>query len=239
MLTEELHALGLHDAEQDAHGIVMATIPATGRQECPIIAWIAHLDTSPETSGRHVKPVIHHNYDGRDIALPADVSRVIRVADNPELAGLLGKTIVTSDGTTLLGADDKAGIAVVMEAAAHLLAHPEIVHGSIRLCFTCDEEIGHGVDHLDLHKLCAVVAYTLDGGAAANSMVRLSRPIWPSLPSRGSTSIHPSARVEWSMPSGLPVCSWNGCPGRRLHRNPRLTAKVFCTPIAWKAALPK
>src|SRR5262249_2354612 len=130
----------------------------------PTIAWIAHLDTSPETTGHGVRPVVHRNYDGGDIVLPGDPSKVLRVADNPDLARLKGVTLITTDGTTLLGSDDKSGVAVIMEAAGHLLAHPEIPHGPVRVCFTCDEEIGHGVDHLDLEKLGARVAYTLDGG---------------------------------------------------------------------------
>jgi tripeptide aminopeptidase len=179
MLVSELRQIGLADAAADEHGIVMATIPATtglspphprplspeGRGEKgTTIAWIAHLDTSPETSGRNVKPVVHRHYDGRDIVLPGDRSKIIHVSDNPELAALKGSTIITTDGTTLLGADDKAGVAVIMEAAAYLASHPEVPHGPIRICLTCDEEIGHGVDHLDLKKLGASVAYTLDGG---------------------------------------------------------------------------
>ncbi len=164
ILAEELRAFGATDAIQDEHGIVLATIPATVAQDVPAIAWIAHLDTSPETTGRNVQPIVHENYDGRDIVLPGDRSKVIRVSDNPELLRLKGKTLVTSDGTTLLGADDKAGVAVIMEAASELLARPGLPHGPIRICFTCDEEIGHGVDHLDLHELNAVAGYTLDGG---------------------------------------------------------------------------
>jgi tripeptide aminopeptidase len=164
MLVEELRALGLRDTVQDEHGIVQATIPATVKHNAPVIAWIAHLDTSPETTGRNVKPIVHENYDGRDLVLPGDSSKVIRISDNPELLHLKGKTLVTTDGTTLLGADDKAGIAVIMEAAAQLVSRPELPHGPIRICFTCDEEIGHGVDHLDLSKLGAVAGYTLDGG---------------------------------------------------------------------------
>jgi len=167
LLVEELQALGLRDAAQDAHGIVLATVPATVARLAPTTAWIAHVDTSPETSGHNVKPIVHRDYDGCDIVLPGDPRQVIRVRDNPDLAALKGRTIVTTDGTTLLGADDKAGVAVIMEAAAHLAAHPEIPHGPIRVCFTCDEEIGHGVDHLDLAKLGARVAYTLDGGGTA------------------------------------------------------------------------
>lgn len=164
LLADELRAMGVRDVEQDKHGIVMATIPATQSTPAPVIAWIAHVDTSPETTGLGVKPQVHRNYDGNDIVLPGDPSKVLRVADSPELTALIGKTIVTTDGTTLLGADDKAGIAVIMTAAAHLLAHPEVPHGLVRICFTCDEEIGHGVDHLDLNKLGAQVGYTLDGG---------------------------------------------------------------------------
>ncbi len=163
MLTGELRELGLRDAAQDEHGIVLATVPATV-SGAPTIAWIAHVDTSPETSGRNIKPIVHRNYDGNDIVLPGDPSKVIRAADTPELVALKGKTIITTDGTTLLGSDDKSGVAVIMEAASQLLQNRDIRHGPIRVCFTCDEEIGHGVDHVDLKKLDAVVGYTLDGG---------------------------------------------------------------------------
>jgi tripeptide aminopeptidase len=166
MLRDELLAMGLRDASQDEHGIVLATLPATVSHDVPTIAWIAHVDTSPETTGLHVKPIVHRDYDGGDLVLPGDPSQVLRAAVNPELAALRGRTIITTDGTTLLGADDKAGVAIIMEGAAHLARHPEIPHGSVRLCFTCDEEIGHGVDHLDLERLGARVAYTVDGGSA-------------------------------------------------------------------------
>ncbi len=164
MLAEELRALGLRDATQDEHGIVLATIPANVPHKAPAIAFNAHVDTSPETSGVNVKPIVHANWDGRDLVLPGDPSKVLRAADNPELAAVKGKTIITTDGTTLLGSDDKAGVAVIMEMTAQLLARPEILHGPIRVLFTCDEEVGHGVDHVDLKKLDAHVAYTLDGG---------------------------------------------------------------------------
>jgi tripeptide aminopeptidase len=164
LLAGELCALGLRDAAQDEYGIVTATIPATVPHAAPTIAWIAHVDTSPETSGRNVKPIVHENYAGGDIVLPGDPSKVIRVGDNTELLNLKGHTLVTTDGTTLLGADDKAGAAVIVEAAAQLMARPELPHGPIRICFTCDEEIGRGVDRVDLKKLGAVVGYTLDGG---------------------------------------------------------------------------
>jgi tripeptide aminopeptidase len=163
LLVDELKFMKAQDVELTEHGLVYATIPSTVAHHVPTIAWLAHVDTSPEFSGRDVKPIVHANYQGGDIPLPGDKNQVITVKDNPELKRLIGKTIITSDGTTLLGADDKAGVAVIMNAAAYLLNHPEIPHGKIRLCFTCDEEIGHGVDHLDPHRLGAIAAYTLDG----------------------------------------------------------------------------
>jgi tripeptide aminopeptidase len=168
MLVDELHAIGLADATQDANGIVMATVPASSAAtaDAPVIAFNAHLDTSPETTGKDVKPQVVRNYAGGDIPLPGDRNRAIRVADNPELADLHGKTIITTDGTTLLGADDKSGIAVIMEAAERWMENRQLPRGPVRLLFTCDEEIGHGVDHVDLKKLAATVCYTLDGSAA-------------------------------------------------------------------------
>ncbi len=165
MLADEMRALKLEGISQDEAGIVMGTIPGNVAG-APTIAWLAHQDTSPEASGKDVKPNIIRNYDGRDITLPGDSSKVIRVADTPELAELKGKTLITSDGTTLLGADDKAGIAVIMTAAAHLMAHPEIQHGPIRVVFTSDEEVGRGVDKVDIKKIDATCAYTLDGSGS-------------------------------------------------------------------------
>jgi tripeptide aminopeptidase len=163
LLAKELRDLGLHDAAQDEHGIVLATIPSTTGRDVPTIAWIAHVDTSPETTAKDVNPQVHREYDGGDIVLPGDPTKVLRPADNPELAAAVGRTVITTDGTTLLGADDKAGVAVIMEAAKYLVGHPQVEHGPIRVCFTCDEEIGHGVDHVDLDRLGAAVGYTLDG----------------------------------------------------------------------------
>lgn len=168
LLVDELHEMGVADARQTEHGIVLATLPATTQEPAPTIAFCAHLDTSPETSGANVQPQVVRNYPGGDLVLPGDPSRVIRVADNPELSQLVGQTLITTDGTTLLGADDKAGIAAIMEAAAWLVEHPDIAHGPVRLCFTCDEEIGRGVDHIDLAELGAVACYTLDGQGAGD-----------------------------------------------------------------------
>ncbi|MFQ5489555.1 MAG: peptidase T [Phycisphaerae bacterium] len=165
LLRDELAAIGLDDVRMSEHGIVTATVPATLDKSGPVIAWFAHVDTSPEFTAHNVKPVIHRNYDGADIVLPGDTSRVIKVADNPDLTPCKGKTVITTDGTTLLGADDKAGCAIIMEAVTRLVEDRSIGHGPIRVCFTCDEEIGHGVDKVDVKQLGATVAYTLDGEA--------------------------------------------------------------------------
>ena len=165
MLRDELLAIGLADATQNEHGIVLATVPGNV-PGAPTIAFNAHVDTNPENSGKDVDPQVIRDYPGGDIVLPKDPTKVIRVAENPELTGLVGKTIITTDGTTLLGADDKAGIAVIVEAARILVENPDIPHGPVRLVFTCDEEIGHGVKHLEPAQIGAVVAYTLDGMAS-------------------------------------------------------------------------
>lgn len=162
MLTEELRGLGLADAAQDDHGIVTATVPGTVAG-APTIAWCAHVDTSPETSGKDVRPIVHENYDGKDIHLPGDKSKVLRPSEFPDLLKCVGKTVITTDGTTLLGADDKSGVAVIMEAVKALLTRRDLKHGPIKVLFTCDEEVGRGVLHVDVAKLDAVVAYTLDG----------------------------------------------------------------------------
>ncbi len=165
MLAEELRAIGVADASVDEFGIVMGTVP--GNVDAPTIAWIAHVDTSPEYTAHDVKPQIHRNYDGNDIPLAGDPSKVIRVADAPELKGLVGKTLITTDGTTLLGADDKAGVAIIMTAAAELIRRGDDVrHGPVRVVFTCDEEVGRGCEKIDIGKIDAVCAYTLDGDSA-------------------------------------------------------------------------
>lgn len=170
LLADELKAMGLADVEFTSHGLVYATVPSTLSAEqsttAPVVAFNAHVDTSPETTGKDVKPQVIRSYAGGDITLPKDPSKIITVAQNPELGGLKGKTLVTTDGTTLLGADDKSGIAVIMELAQHLVEQPQLKHGPVRILFTCDEEIGHGIDHVDLKKLGATVCYTLDGSAA-------------------------------------------------------------------------
>lgn len=192
LLADELREAGLVDVRHDSWGIVWGTLPATGQcQAAPMIAFNAHLDTSPETTGAGVRPQVLRNYAGGDIALPGDPSQVIRAVDNPELADLLGKTIVTTDGTTLLGSDDKSGLAVIVEAMAYLAEHPEIEHGPIRVFFTCDEEIGHGVDHVDVAEVGAVVCYTLDGMGANKIDVETFSADLATVVVRG-VNIHPS-----------------------------------------------
>jgi tripeptide aminopeptidase len=165
-LVSELKALGLDDAAMDEYGYVMATVPpAPGREHAPIIGFLAHVDTSPEMPGHDVRPIVHRQYDGRDLILPDDPSAVLRASDNPALAAQAGNTIVTASGLTLLGSDDKAGVAEIVAAAEHLLAHPEIPHGPVRIAFTPDEEIGRGANHFDVARFGAVCAYTLDGGS--------------------------------------------------------------------------
>ncbi len=168
ILVEELHEMGINDAEMDENGYVYATIPANTDKEVPVICFCSHVDTAPDCSGKDVKPIVHKNYQGQDIVLPDDESQVIRAADHPHLKDMIGKDIVTASGTTLLGADDKAGLAEIMDAANHLMKHPEIKHGTIRILFTPDEEIGRGVDKVDMEKLGADFGYTMDGEAAGS-----------------------------------------------------------------------
>ncbi len=164
-LAAELRAIGLHDVTLDEYGYVMATVPATvhGR-DIPAIGFIAHVDTSPEMPGAGVKPIVHPCYDGRDLVLPDDPSMVLRTADDPALLSQIGHDLVTASGLTLLGADDKAGVAEIVAAAEYFVAHPDAPRGVIRIAFTPDEEIGRGADRFDVSRFGAVYAYTVDGG---------------------------------------------------------------------------
>ncbi|MDD3642900.1 MAG: peptidase T [Candidatus Krumholzibacteria bacterium] len=163
-LARELKKMGLKDAAMDRWGYVMATLPANTRKKVPPIAFIAHVDTSPAVSGKNVKPIVHKKYRGGDIRLPRG-GRVIKASENPDLKNMKGFDIITSDGSTLLGADNKAGIAEIMDAAHYLLAHPEVKHGPIKICFTPDEEVGRGTEKINLKKLGAKYAYTVDGSS--------------------------------------------------------------------------
>jgi tripeptide aminopeptidase len=164
LLVGELQAIGLKDAVKDEHGYVFATVPATTKKaNVPVVGFIAHVDTSPEADGANVKPIIHQSYQGQDLVLPDDPATVLRVQDNPMLAKHKGHDIVTASGKTLLGADNKAGVAEIVAAAEYLLQHPEIAHGAIRLGFTPDEEVGGGTQYFDVKRFGAVAAYTMDG----------------------------------------------------------------------------
>ena len=163
-LAEELRSLGLADAGIDSHGYVTATVPATSSKAAvPAIGFIAHVDTSPEVSGANVRPIVHRGYDGRDLVLPDDPSAVLRASDCPPLLDRLGDDIVTASGTTLLGADNKAGVAEIVTAAEYLMAHPEVQHGPVKIAFTPDEEVGRGTTFFDVAAFGATFAYTVDG----------------------------------------------------------------------------
>lgn len=187
----QLNEIGLTDVIHDQHGLILATVPPTVEKATPAVAFNAHLDTSPETSGANVKPQVIENYAGGDIRLPGDTTKTITLAENPELADLHGCTLITTDGTTLLGGDDKAGVAIIIELAAHLMEHPEIPHGPIRVLFTCDEEIGRGVMHVDLEQVAADACYTLDGPGANNIDVETFSADGATVIVRG-VNIHPS-----------------------------------------------
>ncbi len=163
LLVQELTQMGVTDAHMDSFGLVYATVPATSSKSVPVICFCAHMDTSPDCPGANVRPILHQHYPGGDIVLPADPPIVIRPSDHPDLLQQIGNDIITADGTTLLGADNKAGIAAIMESVQWLMQHPHVPHGTLRILFTPDEEIGRGVDHIDLKKLNATYAYTVDG----------------------------------------------------------------------------
>ena len=164
ILVDELRQIGIADAELDEHGYVYATIPATSDKNVPVLCYCSHVDTAPDCSGTGVKPILHMAWDGKDIVLPDDPTVVISTKEHPYLKERIGDDIITASGTTLLGADDKAGVAIIMDLATYLIQHPEIKHGKIRILFTPDEEIGRGVNKVDMDKLGAQYGYTLDGG---------------------------------------------------------------------------
>jgi tripeptide aminopeptidase len=168
VLAAELKDIGVTDAHLDEHGYVYGTIPANTTKKVPVICFCSHMDTSPDCTGKNVKPQIVRNYRGGDIVLPADPAQVIRAAEYPDLANQIGNDIITTDGTTLLGADNKAGVAEIMDAAQFFIQNPQVKHGTIKVLFTPDEEIGRGVDKVDLKKLGAEFAYTIDGETAGH-----------------------------------------------------------------------
>ena len=163
-LADELERIGMQEVTLDGNGYVMATLPANNGAVTPVIGFIAHMDTSPEAPSADINPLVHTSYDGKDIVLDAERNIILSPADFPELSSYTGQTIITTDGTTLLGADDKAGIAEIVTACEHLIANPSLRHGRIRIAFTPDEEIGRGADNFDVKRFGADYAYTLDGG---------------------------------------------------------------------------
>jgi tripeptide aminopeptidase len=165
VLVRELHAMGVEDAEMDEWGYVFATLPSnTKKQNVPTLCFCSHMDTAPDCSGKNVKPILHHKYTGAPIVLPDDEAQIITVEKHPYLKEKIGDDIITASGLTLLGADDKAGVAIIMDFAHFIMKNPHIEHGKIRILFTPDEEVGRGVEHLDMKKLNADYGYTLDGG---------------------------------------------------------------------------
>ena len=168
ILVDELQQMGIQDAAMDEHGYVMATIPATHDRKVPIVCFCAHVDTAPDCSGTNVKPILHENYNGAPIILPDDPTQIITTEAYPYLKNFIGKSIITASGKTLLGSDDKAGVAIIMEMASYLMKNKNIEHGSIKILFTPDEEVGRGTEHLDIKKLGADFGYTLDGGELAS-----------------------------------------------------------------------
>ena len=225
LLVEELLAIGLEDAHLDEHGYVYATIPATVDKPVPVICFCSHMDTAPDFTGTGVKPQLLRNYQGGDIVLPGDTSQVICVAENRALADQIGNDIVTTDGTTLLGADDKAGLAEIVTAAARLMADPSIPHGVIKLLFTPDEEIGRGVDKVDLARPPAIWR------------TRPFRPMASRSRSRASPFIRVSPRGAWKTPSASPARSSPACR-TGLRRKPPPAAPVSSIrpifPVRWK-----
>ena len=201
-----------------------------------MICFCSHMDTSPDCTGKDVKPQIVRNYRGGDIVLPADPSQVIRVAEHPALTNQIGNDIVTTDGTTLLGADNKAGLAEIMDAAHFLIRNPQIKHGTIKILFTPDEEIGRGVDKADLKKLGADFAYTMDGETAGNIEDEPFRPMAPPSPSRASAPIPDLPRARWSTRSRSPPPSSTAC---RKTCSPETTEgqRGFLHPIGISGAL--
>ncbi len=163
LLVKELKEMGVTDAALDTYGYVYASIPANTTKEVPVLCFCSHVDTSPDCSGANVKPIVHKNYNGGELRLPDDPAQILSPENHPDLKTKVGKDIITAGGKTLLGADDKSGVSIIMDAANYLLQHPEVKHGPIRILFTPDEEVGKGTEHVDLKKLDAVFGYTLDG----------------------------------------------------------------------------
>jgi tripeptide aminopeptidase len=205
-LVTELRAIGLTDAARDEHGYVMATIPATTRkQDVPVVGFIAHVDTSPEVSGAGVKPIVHRNWRGQDIALPDDPRVVLRASDIATLREQVGNDIITASGSTLLGADNKAGVAEIVAAAEYLVKHPEIPRGRVRIAFTPDEEVGTGTKYFDVAKFGAAFAYTMDGASRGTLEAETFSADAMTVTFRGNNT-HPGF-AKWKMVNAIKVAA--------------------------------
>ena len=206
LLVSELRAVGLEDAARDSHGYVMATIPATTKKKnVPVVGFVAHVDTSPEVSGTGVQPILHRNWRGQDIVLPEDPSVVLRAGDIPNLREQVGNDIITASGTTLLGADNKAGVAEIVAAAEYLMRHPEIPHGPVRIAFTPDEEVGAGTKHFDVAGFGAAFAYTMDGAGSGTLEAETFSADAMTVTFRGINT-HPGF-AKWKMVNAIKVAA--------------------------------
>jgi tripeptide aminopeptidase len=196
-LADELRNIGLSEVERDANGYVTATLPSNADNQVPVIGFISHMDTSPDFSGENVNPQIVKNYRGQDLKLNDDV--ILKPSEFPELLKYIGQDLITTDGKTLLGADDKAGIAEIVTAMDYLIGHPEIKHGKIRICFTPDEEVGHGTKHFDIDKFEADFAYTFDGGEIGELEYENFNAAGAKIIIKGR-SVHPGSRSSGAPP---------------------------------------
>ncbi len=213
-LAHELEQTGLSDVTLDGNGYIMATLPANIRTRRPVVGFIAHMDTSPEAPSGNVNPLVHRDYDGGDIILNSDPEVILSPLDFPELAGYRGQTIITSDGRTLLGADDKAGIAEIVTAMEYLVAHPELKHGTIKIAFTPDEEIGRGADHFDVKAFGADHAFTLDGGGIGELEYENFNAAAATVTIKGR-SVHPGTAKDTMINSIMLACELDALlPGK-------------------------
>ena len=239
LLVEELLEMGIEDAEMDEHGYVYATIPSNTDKKVPTICFCSHVDTAPDCSGTNVRPMIHENYQGGEIELPDDLDQIITPEDYPHLKKQIGNSIITTRGTTLLGADDKAGVAEIMDAANYLMTHPKVKHGKIRILFTPDEEVGKGVDNLDMEKLGADFGYTLDGGVPGTLEDETFSADGVTITIKG-VSVHPGyAKGKMENAMKIAAAILDRLPKHRL--TPEVTEKKqgFIHPVSMQGVLEK
>jgi tripeptide aminopeptidase len=216
LLATELKAIGLDDAHMDEHGYVYATIPGNTSKDVPVICFCSHADTTIDCSGTNVQPIVHHNYQGQNIVLSLDENVVLSAAESPYLLQHIGNTVITASGNTLLGADDKAGISIIMDLANYLQTHPEVKHGAIKVLFTPDEEVGRGAEKVDLKKLGAQFGYTLDGGEAGTYGLILTIQGISAHPGTAKNVMVNAIKVASAIIDALPKKEW--CPEQTAQR---------------------